>query len=442
MAKSRSADNRVPLIQVRFILDAFDGQLETQPRGWADGKNPDPIEFLYRKDHLLVRDQDVMRLRAAGVKIRKVSHPIPGLARVRVAAGMTDHRQGTLLDLVDRLNAHFGAGFATVDHLLNISPGTHCPATEPDGVPRKARPRPAVSASRCDGRGSLVAVVDTGLLEDAPSSHQWMRGVEGEPEPETKPHSKKIASRYTGHGTFIASIVRAMAPRADVRVARIFDRAGACFESEVVKKLYDVLDWAPDVISLSAGTHTWRDRGLLSFRVFVDGPLRERPQTVLVACAGNDGLDWKFSPAKMKGVLSVGALAASGDERAWFTNYGKWVKVYAPGENLVHAYATGRYKYVETHGRPDHYFRGMASWSGTSFSTPVVAGLIAARMSGTGETASEAAASLLDLARAQALPGVGPVLRPGQACLLPRERICLCKCHGDQSPCCRCPCGS
>jgi hypothetical protein len=57
MAKSRSADNRVPLIQVRFILDAFDGQLETQPRGWADGKNPDPIEFLYRKDHLLVRDR-------------------------------------------------------------------------------------------------------------------------------------------------------------------------------------------------------------------------------------------------------------------------------------------------------------------------------------------------------------------------------------------------
>ncbi|HEX5190455.1 MAG TPA: S8/S53 family peptidase [Streptosporangiaceae bacterium] len=440
MAKSKSADNKVPLIQVRYILDAFDGELETQPRGWADGKNADPIEFLYRKDHLLVRDQDVMRLRAAGVKVKKVRHPIPGLARVRVAAGKTNHRGGTLLDLVDRLNAQFGAGFATVDHLLNISPGTHCPATEPDGVPPNARPRPAVSASRCDGRGSLVAVVDTGLLEDARSSHEWMRGVEGEPEPETKPHSNKIASRYTGHGTFIASLVRAMAPRADVRVARIFEKVGANFESEVVKKLYDVLDWAPDVISLSAGTHTWRNRGLLSFRVFVDGPLRERPQTVLVACAGNDGLDWKFSPAKMKGVLSVGALAASGDERAWFTNYGKWVKVYAPGENLVHAYATGRYKYVETQGRPDHYFKGMASWSGTSFATPVVAGLIAARMSGTGETAGEAAASLLDLARAQALPGVGPVLRPGQACLTRCEPGCPSVGHQRLPQCCGCAC--
>jgi subtilisin family serine protease len=217
-----------------------------------------------------------------------------------------------------------------------------------------------------------------------------------------------------------------MAPRAGVRVARIFERAGALFESEVVEKLYDVLNWAPDVISLSAGTHTWRDRGLLSFRVFVDGPLRERPQTVLVACAGNDGLDWKFSPAKMNGVLSVGALAADGEQRAWFTNHGSWVKVYAPGEKLVHAYANGRYRYVETPGRSPHQFNGMASWSGTSFSTPVVAGLIAARMSGTGETASEAAASLLALARAQALPGVGPVLRPGQACLTRCEPSCPC----------------
>jgi hypothetical protein len=443
--------NQVQRTQVQYIIDEFakaGTPVQTQPPDWVkDRENPRPVEFLYRQDHLLIRDRDLRKIRGVnevGRKGRKVSleraevvgHPVPGLALVKVPLG-GENLLAVLTQINDRVGEHVVSPETVMSIAITTQPGTHCPATEPDGVQVGAPALPAVATGRCDGRGVLVAIADTGLLKKAPPEHSWLHGVTGESEPSKGPRDPddpkqpRFIPRYAGHGTFIASVVRAMAPRADVRVGRIFERAGACFESEVVKALYALMDSSPDIISLSAGTHTWLDRGLLSFRLFIDGPLRDSHKTVLVAAAGNDGQDWRFSPAMMQGVLSVGALASNEETRARFTNYGDWVRIYAPGEDLVHAYAHGVYRYFETQGRADQEFHGMARWSGTSFSTPVVAGLIAARMSGTGETAREAASSLLMLARAQALPGVGPVLRPGQACL---GLDCRSRCRPGISP--------
>jgi hypothetical protein len=450
----RGADpNAISESQASYIRDNVPGAAIYPPGSQPGGAVPS--EFFYRANSVLTRDQDLQPVLNALTKLgptlargdnrleraEVAARPIPGLVRIELIFNQVpgqapdeaaEAEAQIMFQALDAVEQELGPDKLRPDHLLSAAPVTWCPATEPVPVSPNSAPRPGISSSECDGRGTLVAVVDEGLVEDAPFSHPWMQGVTGAPDQGVTGGS---IERYAGHGTFIAGIVRAMAPRADVRVARALKTAAAAFESDVVTELLSVLDWAPDVISLSAGTHTLNSGGLLSFQVFVDGPLRERPGTVLVAAAGNDGADWKFSPAEMESVIGVGALGPPGDALARFSNYGDWVKVYAPGQDLVNAFATGTYTYQEQNPGTQANFAGMASWSGTSFSTPIVAGLIAARMSGTGESAREAADSLLRLARAQALPGIGPVLHPGQACLCVCEHPCRDRHHHGHCGC-------
>ena len=113
-------------------------------------------------------------------------------------------------------------------------------------------------------------------------------------------------------------------------------------------------------------------------------------------------------------MLSVGALRGDGEFGACFSNHGSWVNVYAPGERLTSSftgfdapvpyvyqhstYDACRYgfTYVCTCQAPRHagvlsdqgatakadqvMFEGFAHWSGTSFATPVAAGMIASHM--------------------------------------------------------------
>ncbi|HEY7487534.1 MAG TPA: S8/S53 family peptidase [Streptosporangiaceae bacterium] len=309
-----------------------------------------------------------------------------------------------------------GSNTVTPNHLFSICPGTLCPADEP--FPADTGPIPGVSAGVA-GHGVFVRVIDTGLVDNPEVGHPWMAGVEVSGDPRM-PHIPAVTGgsrvgfdpktqdipEYYGHGTFIAGVLRCVAPGVRVHVHNHLRFAGAIYENQLLDALNEVLALEPDIISLSAGGTTRNGITPLGLDPFIQ-KLKAQDKTVLVAAAGNDGTNEKFWPAAYAStvpeVVSVGALREDGQGRACFSNYGDWVKIFAPGERLVNAFDQGTYRYVHSHSGLCRYFSpplyqgctcvaehvkddkveftGMARWSGTSFSTPYVAGLIAARMS-------------------------------------------------------------
>ena len=321
---------------------------------------------------------------------------------------------GVLLALGE-IDRQLGAGVATPNHVVTVSPVVPCMATEPEEVPYGTEPEPGPCPGN-HGGGVRVFVADTGLVAGAADAHAWLAGVQGDPDPDpglVPPGSDPgVIVPYVGHGTFVAGVLRCMAPAVELYCANVFNIAGSALEADAVPKLDSALDQGYDLFNLTIASPTRKLLPLTAFDAW-RRRLRQHKGVACVVAAGNNSSRRRFWPAAFDGMIAVGALAADGRTRASFSNYGSWVDVYARGRGLVNAWATGTYHcYVPPDGHGQRHFHGMARCSGTSFSTPIMTGLIASRMSRTGENAVQAAAVLLARAQARAIAGVGPVVRP------------------------------
>jgi subtilisin family serine protease len=413
---------------------------------------------MYREGSILVREENVDRV----VKALRDRHPegyeesrsndgsgqlkvFPGLVRLTLR-----DVDGPAMDVVRTMNRQFRDRVMDLDYLM-VCASHPCPATEPLPV-LDPEPVPPIAAAgdAFTGRGVVVSIVDTGLAPDY-AQHPWLSGgVYGDRDMLIKPDG--TIEHYGGHGTFVAGTLRAIAPHATVFVegslAIIDDdddddqnhdnnndndddnpqpptlaTHGAAFSSDLAAQIAEALAHRPDVMVLTFATETVDQRSPLCFDVLYEKQIQHIKGLAFLAPAANDSSETPEFPAACSWVIGVGALNAAGDQRADFSNYGRWVDVYALGEGLVNALSRGRYTYLDPPGAQAD-FTGMAEWSGTCFSTPIVAGLIAARASGTEESGQQAARTLLECARAQRIPGVGPVLYPDQA----RCHV-ACDCH-------------
>jgi subtilisin family serine protease len=133
----------------------------------------------------------------------------------------------------------------------------------------------------------------------------------------------------------------------------------------------------PDILSLSFGATG--DEARDYFQALVD--MATSAGICIIASAGNDTSDVPVYPAACNGVLSVAATDDT-NARAFFSNYGSWVDVAAPG---AWVWSTIAWNYDVDFGSEFFYYLffeydGLTPYmrgDGTSFSAPLVAGVAA-----------------------------------------------------------------
>ncbi len=267
------------------------------------------------------------------------------------------------------------------------------------------------------GAGVLIYMADTGLLRDA-AAHSWLAGVRmGDPAEDADPPSPlqgnpPVIPAYTGHGTFVAGVTRCMAPSADIIVTNAFSVAGSVLEADLVPRLEAALSFGVDIFHLTVACLSRHDLPLISFLEWLRR-LRQYGGVVCIAAAGNSGFRRPTWPAAFSEVISVGALGGDWRGRASFSNFGGWVDVYAPGRDLINAYATGAYtchfspyagqvRALLRHGQVERHVLLDADRHRADRHPDVPYR----------RERGQAAAAVLARARHQAIPGVGPVLLP------------------------------
>jgi len=163
-----------------------------------------------------------------------------------------------------------------------------------------------------------------------------------------------------GHGTMTSGLVHLVAPNAKILPLKAFTSSGTGYLSNIVAALYYAVQNHANVVNMSF------DLSSSSPALNQAVSKANKAGVVLVAAAGNENTSAQVYPAALNNYVVGIASTTDWDSRSSFSNYGSadvWIA--APGEYVISTYPGGTY----------------ASASGTSFSSPLVAGTAALLLS-------------------------------------------------------------
>lgn len=235
---------------------------------------------------------------------------------------------------------------------------------------------PEAWAAGYDGKGTKVAVLDTGVDADHPD-------LKGRIAASKNFTDSADTSDHQGHGTHTTSTVggtgaasggkkKGVAPGADLLNGKVLNDYGSGETSWIIAGMQWAVDQGADVVSMSLGNPARTDC-TDPMAVATEELARSSENTLFVIAAGNTGptLNSVSSPGCAPGVLTVGAVDRD-DSTASFSSrgpaYGSHTlkpEISAPGVGISAANAGGRGVYA------------YQSMSGTSMATPHVAGAAA-----------------------------------------------------------------
>jgi serine protease len=198
------------------------------------------------------------------------------------------------------------------------------------------------------------------------------------------------------HGTWVTGVIAAhpdngegvlgVAPNAKILPVRVFGVGGAVSSSAIVEAIGYAASRDADIINLSLGR-------LLPDRETADTIAEiaaNHPEIVFVASAGNADTNAAMFPAIVPEVIAVGATTLEG-HRAPYSNYGEGLDVVAPGGDTSISADGG---ILTTGGTTQGFWENLSPpsdpWGfavdpkgeyvrvqGTSFSAPIVSGIVA-----------------------------------------------------------------